>query len=495
MDWVRFDDGQRFAFEYPKGWQVRVRGQPLSCIVSSPDGLWLAVIHALPLRPGLSPAHVIGQAIFQTAQLFPDAIASNVTADANGAVEGDLTYRAADGSPGRAHVVCQVAGGAGTMFAVAAPAAAFDAATATLSRILRTQNQGRPAPTTAAMPTQFMTFRDPQAGTFTMDAPVGWRVNGGFHHPGLGDVRPWFELTSPEGIYVASDPGYPQALCHMVGVGEGRLVTHAAGGLFLNCTPGADRSADCYLSTVAPRRLAGFKPVGRRQRPDVEKLVWALIQAEGTQVGRGGLVAAVETILERPAGPGPKLVASLLTTAAFNGTYAFGLGFWGSANVLCVAPAEMMAVADGVRSRVLGSLRNTPAMHAVNQQDAAQIEANTQVWMLNRNAWFAGQQAAHLAQEAAGDAIVQGYWSQQRANERMARGWEQNQAVYDRLSQSRSDAMMDRQRLADDAGGYEYEVAAGSNYYWLNPQTQQVVGTVTDQPPDLTNTYAALRKL
>ena len=76
----------------------------------------------------------------------------------------------------------------------------------------------------------------------------------------------------------------------------------------------------------------------------------------------------------------------------------------------------------------------------------------------------------------------------------MMRGWEQNQAVNDRLSQDRSDAMMDRQRLADDAAGKEYDVPAGFNYYWRDQQTGQIIGTNTADPPDYSNNYTQLRK-
>jgi hypothetical protein len=108
---------------------------------------------------------------------------------------------------------------------------------------------------------------------------------------------------------------------------------------------------------------------------------------------------------------------------------------------------------------------------------------------------FNNLQAAHRAQTAMGDAIVSNYWDQQNTNDSIMRGWEQNQAVYDQLSQQRSDAMMDHQRLSDDAAGKTYEVPAESNYYWHDERTGDVVGTPTDQPPDYQNNYTQLRKL
>jgi hypothetical protein len=94
-----------------------------------------------------------------------------------------------------------------------------------------------------------------------------------------------------------------------------------------------------------------------------------------------------------------------------------------------------------------------------------------------------------------GDSIVSNYWQQQQANDAMVRGWERNGEVGDQISQHRSDEILDRQRLADDAMGKLYEAPAGHDYYWLDQQTGQIVGTKTSDPPDLTGNYTPLRRL
>jgi hypothetical protein len=151
--------------------------------------------------------------------------------------------------------------------------------------------------------------------------------------------------------------------------------------------------------------------------------------------------------------------------------------------------------ADTVRSHMLMSLSFTPVMQQISQQVTAQTNANAQAMNAAQWANFNNMQAAHRAQTAMGDAIVSNYWDQQKTNDSIMSGWEQNQAVYDQLSQQRSDAMMDRQRLSDDAAGKTYDATAGSNYYWRDEQTGNVIGTTTDQPPDYQNNYTQLRKL
>jgi len=108
--------------------------------------------------------------------------------------------------------------------------------------------------------------------------------------------------------------------------------------------------------------------------------------------------------------------------------------------------------------------------------------------------WFAAEQGTHAAQEAAGDAEVQNYNTQQQTEQNQINSYNASQAVNDQASQNRSDEMLDRQRLADDAGGMTYEAPAGSNYYWRNQQTGVITGTDTDTPPDYTNNYTLLRK-
>ncbi|WP_165069347.1 hypothetical protein [Paludisphaera rhizosphaerae] len=341
----------------------------------------------------------------------------------------------------------------------------------------------------------FSRFTDPVQGTFTMDVPGGWRTRGGLAHPQPGDRRPWVEAISPDGVAILADPDFPQSLCHFPGQWEGQVVPLAAGGMFLNLTPSADRAADWYVKNLVPKRLSGAKAVSRRPRPDVAALVANGIREQGMALPRSFRIEATEIRLAPPPG-GPPKAASILATSAFNGEYTMGMwAFWNATVYLTVAPADRMALAEQTTLRMIGSYRNTPRMFAIAQRDEAIIAANGQAANAAQWNWFAGQQAAHQAQSAVGDMLVANYWTQQAANDGLYRSWERNQAVYDRLSQDRSDAMMDRQRLADDQLGRQYEVPASSNYYWRNERTGEVVGTDVQTPPDYSDAYTPLRRL
>jgi hypothetical protein len=507
MDWVTFRGGNGFAVDHPAGWSAWVVDGP-ACIVASPDGQQLAVIQPLTGMAGVRATDVIRQMRFSTANLFASAQVTNVTTQGPRSAAGTATYRANNGTAGHAQLAyVGIDDAKGILYAVAAPAAAFASAEPTLARIIRSQLEPRPpappaapAPKAApapppAAPIQFGRFTDPQTATYTVDAPLGWQLNGGMHHPALGDRRAWFEATSTDGIYVLNDPDFPQTLCIGFGTSNGAVVPVGCGGFFIGLTPGAETAADCYLAGVGPRRLPGFRPVRRRTRPDIADPLRALVASQGCHIYPGGLVTAVETILERPRPGKSTLVASLVTTCLFTGQYSpLGSAFWNAGSALCVSTAAQAATADAVRTRMLNTMRWAPAAYRIAERDEAQITAIGQAGILAQWTWFDAQQRAHQFQQSIGDSIVNNYWAQQRANDSMLRGWERNQSIYDRLSQDRSDAMTDRQRLTDD-NGRPYDAPAGSNYYWRDPNTGNVVGTLTEQPPDYLTNYAPLRKL
>ncbi len=528
MDWTRYQDQAGFAFEYPVGWRVETTREYPSCTVSSPDGLWFALIQPMPVWQGVTPADIINKGMFPKATLFPGAKVTQITPHGPKMVEATASYRCSSGAMGRAAMVCADYGQIVLLCAMGTPESAFAAAEAVLARIIRTQNQGtqqkpadaglvvavpaaaavaatsgaapspppQPAPPAPATPQPlcYVPFTDPQRGSFTLEVPQGWRVVGGLNHPGVGDRRVWFEATSPDGIFVMCDPEFPQALCHWWGWGKGGSFTQiTGGGNLLNLKPGAEHAADCYLKMFGTRRLPGFTQVQRRPRPEIADLVRRGAEAQNL-VGRKGKVEAVETVLHREHN-GVTFTASLLTTSLFNGDYGVGVGFWTSMSFTYIAPSFLAAVAEEARTHIARSLQFTAAMTQIHQQDENRIYANAAVQNQAQRAWFQGQQALHRQQVAMGDAIINNYWSQQAANDQMVHGWEQTQAVYDRLSQERSNAMLGNQRLYNDATGTEIHAPAGANYYWQNPSTGQIFGTETNQPPDYQNSYTPLKKL
>ena len=249
------------------------------------------------------------------------------------------------------------------------------------------------------------------------------------------------------------------------------------------------------MKNIAKNRFGAFTPLPRRQRPDMVEYIRREWARQGAAIAKSTKVWSIETPVQISQG-GVQRVGSLLVTAVFNGQYTGGMfTFWAGNVFLYIAPPALAAQAEAVRFHMMQSYLDTPRMAQLVQQDEANITAAGQAANAAQWNWFAGQQAAHQAQVAFGDAIVSNYWNQQRSNDAMMRGWERSQAVNDQLSQARSDAMLDRQRLADDAMGKSYEAPAGYNNYWLDQQSGQIIGTNTSDPPDLKRNYTPLRRM
>jgi hypothetical protein len=263
----------------------------------------------------------------------------------------------------------------------------------------------------------------------------------------------------------------------------------------LNLQPTPQRLGDHYLKTVFRDRFGSFTVKQRRPRPDVADLAKSrMLQIFGPASLSFALTS--EEILLTIRHGGQERVVSLLSTAMADGNYV--LGFcpnWTGGISLYVCPDHLTDRAEAVRARMAASFTPAQRLFDIGQQDAATIAAISQSMINQQWRWFDGQQAAHLARSAIGDAIIGNYWSRDAAISATFDDQPRNQSVNDRLSQERSDAMMGRQNLVDVTAGKSYSVAADSNYYWVNPSTGTVVGTNTGEPPDNMNPYSALKKV
>jgi hypothetical protein len=511
MDWVRHSDEQGYSIEHPAGWDVQnfpgrmviVRAPDRQCVVAiemSPriDGAGSGATTDASMR-GIS---FIAQRRFSSRFLF-DEIENDTTLPLAAGAVGFIRYRTRDGSPGRARVIYEEHGNRATSSAAGAPAALFDRVSETLVRIVQSFRRGAVVePLGAAVarasgvgPLAYRTFAEPQTAAFSFDVPVGWNMRGGLAHPSPGDRRVWFEMQSTEGVYLLSDPGFPQNLCHYRDQLEGHYAQTAVGIPLLNLKPSAARLNDYYLKSVGLARFGKPRAQQRRARPDMVALLQRqFAEFAGQPVPRSFQITADEVVVDVEGQGGP-LVVSLLALAAFNGEYAMGMwAQWDGSITMYAAPPAAAARAEDVRSRLRESLKFTPKWVSLVQADEAAIVARSNAANAAQWNWFAGEQAAHVAQERSGDAFVAGYWNQQAANDSLARSWDNEQAVNDRLAQNYDDALTGRERLADDSTGRAYDVPAGYEYYWIDRRSNTIYGTNTAEPPDYRNDYTQLRE-
>jgi hypothetical protein len=341
---------------------------------------------------------------------------------------------------------------------------------------------------------EYASFTEPQAGTFTVDVPRGWQVLGGFAHPYPGDRRMFTAVRSREGVEVLfGDPDCPQAFCHTLSAFEGTQVPYATGCVFLNLPASGGKLAKWYMKQVAPHRFGPVELEGDRPRPDLVEAAYERARRRGIAVPRSIEATTHEMRFRAGSRVGSCFGSSLCDKQA--ALLAMGLLTSWEGNVLVtLAPPHLTAVAEAVAMRMVESFRTTPRLLGIIQRDEATISANGQVANQNQRQWFAGQQAQHQAQVAQGDAYVQGYWEDQRANDRMMETWDDAQGSNDRVFQGYGDAIRGDQRLYDDTMGKRYDVPNAASYYWLDQGSGQVIGTTTDTPPDDQRNYTQLRK-
>ncbi len=273
--------------------------------------------------------------------------------------------------------------------------------------------QHQPA-TPQAATNPYVKFTEPEKGTYTMEVPHGWQVKGGFNHPLPGDRRPWIEAVSPEGIYIACDPSFPQNFCHFRDQFEGRFAAMAAGGQLLNLKPSAQRVADFYVENFASRHFGPLQLQQRRPRPDMVDLLASQFRQNGVPISRKWQLTSDEMLFNFNRG-GQPLVLSVLATAAFNGEYTMWTwAFWNADIYLYVAPPQLVARAEQVRAHIKASMQLTPRFMQIYQQDEAQIAANGRQAHATQVNWFSNQQTIHRMQTDFGNSIIANYWSHNR---------------------------------------------------------------------------------
>jgi len=324
-------------------------------------------------------------------------------------------------------------------------------------------------------------------GGFILDVPRGWQVRGGLNHAGLGDQRWFVEAQSPDGITVMlGDPNCPQAFCHnSMAKKEDVMIPYPTTGCTnLNIPPQAKRLASYYFQNVAPQRFGPLKITGQRDRNDMVAEEINRIQRQAIAVGKQGIAVAKSykmSVHEIQFEAGGR-IGCCFATSVHDTAYsvAFLTFSQGTVNIW-LAPPALTAVAEQVLTQMRNTFRPTPRALEVWQRDEALITSNGMAANQKQQEWFQWQQAVHQEQEAQGDVFVT--------------SWRNAQHTNDRLSQAWSDTMLGRQRLVDDGMRQTYDASVGYNYYWLDQQSGQIVGTDTSHPPDYQRNYTALRKL
>ncbi|MBZ5605792.1 MAG: hypothetical protein LAO79_26120 [Acidobacteriia bacterium] len=455
-NWIEHKDPQGFVVKHPPGWVVETPEKSM-VVVHDASGNFEAIAYGFLARPEVTSRQWLEQRLAQKfAGHFPQAKLDAVAARGQNVSTVLLRYGSGFGE-GRASVLCALSGGAGMMFAIAAPAFRFDDRKADLVEILRTfsvtgggSGRGGSGRGGDASGVEWVRWSDPVEGAYSLEAPKGWKIEGGTSRRSAVDIKQWNRLTSPDGKtqIFQGDPGIPSMymvptqMMAQLGQREGQPSAPGSTVFILRFQPGV-----VYAQSWAQKIAGGAVQVkDQKERHDFEEMMRKFYPstAVAQQVWSYGDVSFVTARGQA----GYSLAGTSLTTVAGMSSWYVALldGF--------VTPAEQSAQTFAVAMHVLSSTQANPQWQAAQQKTTAEVSRIT-----------------HETAEYVSKIQSDSYWNRQK--------------VQDRTNRNFDDSIRGVQRVVDPDTGREYEAVAGSNYYYRVHGTDRVVGTNSASTPNI----------
>lgn len=288
------------------------------------------------------------------------------------------------------------------------------------------------------------TFRDPDQGSFTVEVPAGWKVEGGMVRPRPIDARPWMRTISPDGLVAAfigdgQIPGYtmPNGQLTALGFGPGRWYNGSLVAQYIPARKFAEKYAIKYLKPHA----TDIQVVEAYDHPDVARAVNGTVGASKSE--------AVSIKITANKGGMPLVGYYLCCTKA---TVGYGTGMWWVTKIAgIVCPAQMDRAGLELIMHMLQTFQIDPQWGNESIKTAGQV---------SRNYRAASQQLSN--------SIMSRYWSQQAANESIHNAYWNRQASQDRAANRYSDAFRGVENVRDPNTGTNYQVQYGPDRHWID---------------------------
>lgn len=434
-----------FTVDLPAGWSADVPGSQRILLANGDRTLFVAIEGFV--EPRRSAPEWLQARFRRPDEWFPGARLGVVTGAPVALAKVDFV---GPRGPARANVLCFVHQGGGTLMAIAAPAAEFEARKTELAGILRSFSfSGAGAGSGSAR--RYVRWTEPNERAYTIEVPEGWQVQGGLFRFSSLDVRGELNLRSPDGATTifAGDKSLPtftvptQTLA-MTGFREGMPYSPGYGSTFIvnRYIPGP-----AFAEMYAQRRFGSIQVVDRKDRPDLVQNLARIAAQYGNPLNTRYTIG--EVAFTSPRGNGYVLA----------GTSIWGMGdsqLWKVEYLYgYLAPPAGTAAANEILAR-------GTATYAINPQWASAQQGLT----------AATSQIVAKTGEEIGRIHSQSYWA--------------TQGTMDRLGRERSDANRGVVRLRDPESGEEFTAPAGANYYMRVRGQNTVLGNDTgERPPNI----------
>lgn len=302
----------------------------------------------------------------------------------------------------------------------------------------------------------YVTWQDPMENSFSTLVPAtGWEVWGGLQRNTPSEMHQWLRVMDEERdmLIFINDPQLPSytvpnAMLEFMGIHEGMWTSSNGGSqsFVANFVLGADY-AEYYVTEVLA--LEGCSLLEKSDLPEVEEALRDSMGRENLQilgiyisVGYVNFDCTYEDAIYR------------VSVGSYTQLHQQDdLGFW-LVTLLSgyIAPEAYRDEAQAIHDQALTHWRMNP------QWQQAQNRAAGQVSEINRS-----------ASEEISQMISDGYTTRMESEDRMSQSW--------------SDMMREVERVEDTRTGQVYEVMTGSNYHWIDNQSN-IIGTDAHFNPD-----------
>ncbi|HLJ57261.1 MAG TPA: hypothetical protein VKT77_19650 [Chthonomonadaceae bacterium] len=461
--WVEHHDPRGFTVRHPKGWTVTVAEGATIVVRGAGEGF--VVAQPFYLKAAEGSGDWLRSVPRRHAALFPGARITRLeqTSRTPDQALAALSYQSARDA-GRAAVLCSIYGRSGMFYGIAGPAGRFDTERELLVRVLSSFRFTQPAAGSAApaaakeaeVRLSYTRWSDPVEGAFTLEAPRGWKVQGGLVRRNALDARQAVDMVSPDGSVLVrvgdgSVPAYtpPTPALAAAGFFEGRVYTIGAGLNYIVARPQSGLAfAKSYLAKRVTAPFADIQVVSEKARPDLANLLHSIAAQYGESLVRYTFdVGEVAFTCQKEGHPmhGVCYGTVMITTTG-------GFSVWGAWPAGYVAPTGSDALAETVLRHAVTTLQLDPAWIARQSQTAVDV--------------------SHIATRSNAEiskTINDSYW--------------RRHAVIDDVSRKWSNVTLGLTDVRDPETGETWKVASGHNYYWRKGDT--AVGTDGFQRPDI----------
>ncbi|MFQ6067517.1 MAG: hypothetical protein ACE5K3_09605 [bacterium] len=458
---VTHKDPHGFSLDYPEGWGVRVIGG--GCIVVGKDVenmmgpmVW---IWTVTLRQSGTTKDVVDSMVTFLKKSYPDLKILSMRELSTVQATVALKFSYSDqGAKYQGLLLGSREGKRVILSGFVSPWETYAQSKASLVRILssfKVDPTLRDASKIAPPDHEFVTYKDPYEGAFTLKVPRGWKVEGGVVRPYI-DAAVALEIKKdPEGTvaisYYAPLPplfAEPSEVLSMAGFLEGSRYNPSYGAaqdmIVYHYLPGQSYIREWLLPQIK-QNYPDTKIVSSRDRPDLLK---GAPQIPWLEVSRACAEAAVEGTVS-----GTKVKGKITVFTQLTRPPGMPSGMW-QANVLIYnAPPQELEQLEAIANKMNDTFRVDPAWALREAQE--QIKRSRII--------------SHSADEVA-RIIRQTY--------------ENRSATLDEISRKWSNAILGRVDLVDpETGEIDWGVPSGSNYYWK--QGDVIIGTEIYQRPTI----------